>query len=728
MSIASDSISKDPNDKFGRGPFADVVAKILKSLPENESTVVGLFGGWGSGKSHLLQMIRNLLNDDESTYVIEFNPWAHDTHWQLLEALFRSIEARLSLNSKSGGKTNKNIKKLSGALKKYGRQLAQNAKLSIGVPILGVNLSSETTAPTFKHRHIQGAKEGLEKVLKDCQFKIVIEIDDLDRMEKSRICAFFKLMNLTLGMPNINFLVAADYEVVKEAISSEYGESAGPEPALDKFIQVPVHLPPPPDIDLWLYTWELIKKVLRTADIRYTEEDLRVVYDGLKRSFELFITTPRQSIRLANALLVPLMTTGQDVDAFDLVHIEGIRLLLPKVYSLIKGERSAFLGNVCSLSLTKDEQKDVLGAGLKESIDALTPDQQFRIKGLLKFIFPNMQIEERLTDAFYNKLKSWKKDAKYDKRVSSRAYVQEFFSYAPGTRGVRESEIYLFFEAAKEGYQNALGLFKQFVTPDNQPAFLETLARQIKNELDSALQINVVRILTEQFSTEDFGQEMYWTWAAAIMAALQSLDSIGERKKAATEVIERQRRVDSKISILNQLTKKQNDLGPVIESSKWIQDCTSKVIGFCQRFILKALETEKYYKPQLRFGLEFMVSKGSGNQVDGCRSHILNDRIKLEALLDAYRRRWPDDIVRYSSASDIREIGDAIGGGDRIVSTVLKHRISVTQPSEQQIQTSDFESAIQNYLVVSGLGSKVWGEKSLVVEQLFGQSDTVPKD
>jgi KAP family P-loop domain len=149
-------------DALDRADLAQTIAKELRnsrSCPDGR--VVGLYGSWGSGKSHVLaQVIKNCLdqNDNTDIYVIPciFKAWRYETEGDLTPGLIRSliqlpdhqeINARLQLFdhgewTKEYKKIGKELLKIvlelsisaipagqvvSGALNRLGKQIADSS-------------------------------------------------------------------------------------------------------------------------------------------------------------------------------------------------------------------------------------------------------------------------------------------------------------------------------------------------------------------------------------------------------------------------------------------------------------------------------------------------------------------------------------------------------------------------------------------------------------------------
>jgi ATPase subunit of ABC transporter with duplicated ATPase domains len=60
--------------------FADIAEPILEAVGRDklDPVAVGVFGDWGSGKSTVLELIRDRLAGDEGVVVVYTRPWEYD--------------------------------------------------------------------------------------------------------------------------------------------------------------------------------------------------------------------------------------------------------------------------------------------------------------------------------------------------------------------------------------------------------------------------------------------------------------------------------------------------------------------------------------------------------------------------------------------------------------------------------------------------------------------------
>jgi hypothetical protein len=75
-------------DQLGRAKFADHLTTFLAEEPGEEGLVVALTGPWGEGKTSVLNMVRERLENEHARTVLSFNPWMFSSRDQLVRVFF----------------------------------------------------------------------------------------------------------------------------------------------------------------------------------------------------------------------------------------------------------------------------------------------------------------------------------------------------------------------------------------------------------------------------------------------------------------------------------------------------------------------------------------------------------------------------------------------------------------------------------------------------------------
>ena len=104
--VSTGFLSDDPRDgstakpdDLGRAAFVDHVAALLSSVrDQSPSSVIGLTGDWGSGKSTVLQMVLRRLKAGDGAQrwlVAEFNPWTYPDTEAMQRGFFAELKSVL---------------------------------------------------------------------------------------------------------------------------------------------------------------------------------------------------------------------------------------------------------------------------------------------------------------------------------------------------------------------------------------------------------------------------------------------------------------------------------------------------------------------------------------------------------------------------------------------------------------------------------------------------------
>ena len=105
-SLSDNPLGKGDEDLLGRIPFARFLARRIQAISARETGAYSIHikGQWGSGKSSLLNFLRNELEGSGQWLVTDFNAWRNQQirppWWALMEKVFRDVEGNLSIPSR----------------------------------------------------------------------------------------------------------------------------------------------------------------------------------------------------------------------------------------------------------------------------------------------------------------------------------------------------------------------------------------------------------------------------------------------------------------------------------------------------------------------------------------------------------------------------------------------------------------------------------------------------
>jgi predicted KAP-like P-loop ATPase len=174
-------------DALHRTSFARSVTDVLKRVSPEAGLVASLEGAWGSGKTSLLAMLEDLIEEEpEATrpVVVHFNPWLIGDRDALLRQFFASIAkaVRLTDHAKEGKRVAKELKTYSKAFDVLKLIPGAEPWASIVKSVVESMGNATEAVADYKTPDIEARKEALEQALRKFPRRIVVFVDDIDRL------------------------------------------------------------------------------------------------------------------------------------------------------------------------------------------------------------------------------------------------------------------------------------------------------------------------------------------------------------------------------------------------------------------------------------------------------------------------------------------------------------------------------------------------------------------
>lgn len=422
--FSDEPIASKAHDRFGRALFAARIAETITKRRDPSSIVIGLFGPWGDGKTSVLKMMEESLDQNEQVITIRFNPWHFPSEDALLRGFFATLAEAL-------GKEPAFKEKAATLLESYGGILSV---ISVYLPGVEINPgeAAKNIGESLSKVSLEKLKDQIDALLGQSGKRLVILIDDIDRLDRDETNAIFKLVKLSASFKYTCYVLAFDDDVVAAALGERYG--AGGQEAgrafLEKIIQVPLHLPPADRMSLRQITFEGVDLALAQAGIvldqRQVDVFSRHFVDGLEPKLE----TPRVAKLYTNALMFALPLVNGEVNIAEFMLIEGLRVLYPKLYAAIRDNPDLFLKGEPREALRGVERPpSPLSRLLETAMAASNSEEREQVRdGLLKPLFP------RISNMMYGG--EWEEKWAQEQRICSARYFKRYFVY-----GVPEGDI-----------------------------------------------------------------------------------------------------------------------------------------------------------------------------------------------------------------------------------------------------------------------------------------------
>lgn len=137
-------ITQPPEDRFSRATFAERIARTIIAQRDSASIVVGIYGPWGDGKTSVLNLIEHVLDRDERTVPVRFNPWRLGSETEMFVGFFETLAESIDAKMTTGAQRIGHLLKEYGALLKpipLAGDAAAGAATTVGSALSEASLS-----------------------------------------------------------------------------------------------------------------------------------------------------------------------------------------------------------------------------------------------------------------------------------------------------------------------------------------------------------------------------------------------------------------------------------------------------------------------------------------------------------------------------------------------------------------------------------------------------------
>lgn len=375
--LGDDAPKTDPHDdRLDLAPFAEAISQTVAKMSAPNGYVIGLHGPWGSGKSTVLNFTAAYLcqynKEHPRTQIvhIDFRPWLITGHHDLISSFFKILSE--SLTPRRG-----KFFRLYYRILRFFRGTTSTigdtaATISMAVDPSGGVISGLAGNLTEKSLNslldrflespsLQKAYEKLKKQLRKSHNRFLVTIDDIDRLDEVDMVSVIRMVKSIGQLPNIVYLLSYDRDVVWKTLDrrarpdgSENATNTGIPAFAEKIIQQELELPRPSRHKLLgLLDQEVAFMLGRSENsIRWSF----ILSDGIHR----WMRSPRDVVRLSNAVKFSWPALEGEIDPQDLLAIEGLRLFDAEAFNWIRDNRDfLFTDGRFKLALEVDSENVV---------------------------------------------------------------------------------------------------------------------------------------------------------------------------------------------------------------------------------------------------------------------------------------------------------------------------------------------------------------------------------
>jgi KAP family P-loop domain len=226
---------------LGYPGIADALAGIvMESAPR---FAIGIFGGWGSGKTTLMEAIEKRL-DSARAVPVSFSAWRYEKEEHLILPLLDTIRDALVVWGEEQPRNAQASQATARTIGRVMRAIVAGTSVKIGVPgaidvsfeankalEAGRRMSQERAEARVPrssyHASFRALKQAFEEFAgPEAKRRIVVFIDDLDRCLPASALQVLESMKLFFDLDGFVFVVGLDRKIIEYVVDSKYGLGA----------------------------------------------------------------------------------------------------------------------------------------------------------------------------------------------------------------------------------------------------------------------------------------------------------------------------------------------------------------------------------------------------------------------------------------------------------------------------------------------------------------------
>ena len=308
-------------DLLGRNIISDQLYETIQNVTPQSKLIIALEGEWGSGKSTILNLVKNNIKNNKTSksdciVIDDFDPWHYNDERSMLKSMLESI-----IDSVKIGLLNRSTRTI---IRKFVNSVFEKKGLTLfdDFPMLD---------DTFGFDNLT---EIVNSYLKNNGKKIVFIIDNIDRTQQEHVFFVYKSIASLIKIKHIVYVLAYDPKIVLGAFSKMELDKK----YLEKIIQIKY------TISMDTRIFNNVKSQALINFYKYNGIDLTKTFDESEildmvenfsnlREYKLFI----------NKLSNTINTNKSYLNANDLAKITIIQSQSPDLFNLIKSNYQYFI-------------------------------------------------------------------------------------------------------------------------------------------------------------------------------------------------------------------------------------------------------------------------------------------------------------------------------------------------------------------------------------------------
>ena len=202
--------------------YSSALADVIKA--SKPQFAIGIFGGWGSGKTTLMRAIFDELAHEQHVIPVWFNAWRYEREPHLIIPLLDVLRETLQMRAvRDAEDPNGRIKRMATAAGRAAKAILRSTTLTgsffgagaeLDIAQMIAELSSgdngaEDAPVSLYHAAFNTLKSAADGFSQDGEGRIVVFIDDLDRCMPQNALALLESMKLFFDLEGFVFVAGS---------------------------------------------------------------------------------------------------------------------------------------------------------------------------------------------------------------------------------------------------------------------------------------------------------------------------------------------------------------------------------------------------------------------------------------------------------------------------------------------------------------------------------------
>ncbi|NGM65434.1 P-loop NTPase fold protein [Sphingobacterium sp. SGR-19] len=322
--VEDNAVEETKDDSYERAQVAGQIAKQIVTTDNKRAFAIGITGRYGSGKTSFINLICHALKYEESnSLVIHFNPWDANNTADIQKLFFDELSTSLANEDRA----------LSSSMYHYYRRL--NGRSSF----VGNIINNLRDLSLIFARDLDDEKRKINDMMTNLSRKVIIIIDDLDRLHNDEVIEVLRLIRNTANFGNMVYIVAYDKEYVEQSIKKLNERTY--KNYLDKIFQIEIPLPKSESYFIADALLNSLKNFIKAEEFEYIESKFVPLHfnNEFEGSIASIFRNHRDIIRFANSFKLTYLLVSEEVDFAQFFYLQLLKYRYPRAYDMLYEQR-----------------------------------------------------------------------------------------------------------------------------------------------------------------------------------------------------------------------------------------------------------------------------------------------------------------------------------------------------------------------------------------------------